>query len=332
MPRVSLRSCGLLRGFEAKTPFAYSRPPLASPDGFGRLGGSFVGPDFEGTVVIVYTVPGLGPPGLSDTPVVAESVETPLPVEAFELTRLSTAPPAFVPEFNAPVPVDCPPVGAAVETPLPVEAFELTRLFTEPPAFVPEAGAPAPIDCPLPGEAVETPPPVEAFELTRLSTAPPAFVPVPTPDEAPGETPDLAAGPPGEAPTEPPCEPGPAEDSPPTRWASAKEQAGASTQKSAAVANFMAVLPGVGNPNQQREQFECSGKPRKVLTFFHARRSGAGGCASTFPMNVGTAQAGTSLGQGQPNQQESFNPCAMPFWPITPKPKSRPGRRKKMPH
>ena len=49
-----------------------------------------MGPDFEGTVVIVYTVPELGPPGLIDTPVVAESVETPLPVEAFELTRLTT--------------------------------------------------------------------------------------------------------------------------------------------------------------------------------------------------------------------------------------------------
>src|SRR3954447_22775857 len=309
MPRISLRSCGLLRGFEA-TPFAYSRPPFASPDGFGRLGCSFVGPDFEGTVVIVYTVPELGPPGLIDTPVVAESVETPLRLEAFELTRLSTGPPAFVPEFNAPVPIDCPPVGAAVETPLRVEAFELTRLFTEPPAFVPEAGAPAPIDCPLPGEAVETPPPVEAFELTRLSTAPPAFVPVPTPDEAPGETPDLAAGPPGEAPTEPPCEPGPAEDPPPTRWASAKEQSRASTQTSAAVANFMAVLPGVGNPNQQREQFECSGKTSQGAHVFSCEAVRRGRLYVNVSDECRNGAGRNVLGTGRAQlQQESFNRC-----------------------
>src|SRR3954453_16429911 len=41
-------------------------------------------------------------------------------------------------------------------------------------------------------------------------------------------------------------------------------------------------------------------KPRKVLTFFSSEPSGAGGCASNVAINVGTAQAGTSLGQGQP--------------------------------
>jgi len=276
MPRISLRSCGLLRGFEA-TPFAYSRPPFASPDGFGRLGCSFVGPDFEGTVVIVYTVPELGPPGLIDTPVVAESVETPLPLEAFELTRLSTGPPAFVPEFNAPVPIDCPPVGAAVETPLRVEAFELTRLFTEPPAFVPEAGAPAPIDCPLPGEAVETPTPVEAFELTRLSTAPPALVPVlpvPTADEAPVETPDLAAEPAGGPPTGPPREPTP--DPPPTLCASAKEQSRASTQTSAAVACFM-LFPCSWLSKPTAGTIQLFRKRLAKCHVFSSERSGAGG-------------------------------------------------------